>query len=172
MLPITSLRGSELHLIESAGADESLCYCGLAEFLTECIEIYHSSLDSQHEILPRRGRWFKNLEFTIGELVVDGGDGATPGIRTLRFAVFGGEGKPLIEAKNPHQLSRSSACFLLGAFVNILWYLHRTDLPISQDGCRHTYPAACTVTLALQWDCPRCGRTCGEGGVRDTQGVP
>ena len=135
MLPITSLRGSELHLIESAGADESLCYCGLAEFLTECIEIYHSSLDSQHEILPRRGRWFKNLEFTIGELAVDGGDGAMPGIRTLTFAVFCGEGKPLIEAKNPHQLSRSSACFLLGAFVNILWYLHRTDLPISQDGC-------------------------------------
>ena len=121
--------------IESAGADESVYYRGLAKFLTECIEICRSSLDNQHGILSRQGWWFKNLEFTIGELVVDGGDGATPGIRTLRFAVFGGEDKPLIEAKNPHQLSRSSAHFLLGAFVNILWYLHRTDLPISQDGC-------------------------------------
>jgi len=38
-------------------------------------------------------------------------------IRTLRFTVFGVEGKSLVEAKSPRQLSRAWAHFLLGAFV-------------------------------------------------------
>jgi len=40
-------------------------------------------------------------------------------IRTLRFSVFSVEGKSLVEAKNPRQLSRSWAHSLLGTFVDI-----------------------------------------------------
>ena len=43
-------------------------------------------------------------------------------VRTLRFAVFSAEGMLLVEAKNPRQLSRSWAHFLLGVFTDILCY--------------------------------------------------
>ena len=41
-----------------------------------------------------------------------------PDIRTLMFTVFGVEGKSLVEAKSPRQLSRSWAHFLIGMFVD------------------------------------------------------
>jgi len=41
-----------------------------------------------------------------------------PDIRTLMFTVFGVEGKSLVEAKSPRQLSRSWAHSLLGMFVD------------------------------------------------------
>jgi len=40
-----------------------------------------------------------------------------PEVRTLRFSIFSVEGKLLVEAKSPRQLSRSWAHSLLGAFV-------------------------------------------------------
>ena len=43
-----------------------------------------------------------------------------PDIRTFRLNVFGVEGKSLIEARDPQQLSRALAHFLLGAFVDTL----------------------------------------------------
>ena len=46
-----------------------------------------------------------------------------PDIRTLGFTFFGVEGKSLVKAKSPHQLSQSLAHFLLGVFVYMLWYL-------------------------------------------------
>ena len=42
-----------------------------------------------------------------------------PDIRTLRFTVFNVEGKSLVEAKSPRQLSRSWAHSLLGMFVGL-----------------------------------------------------
>ena len=39
-----------------------------------------------------------------------------PDIRTLRFTVFTAEGKSLVEAKSPRQISRAWANSLLGAF--------------------------------------------------------
>ena len=44
-----------------------------------------------------------------------------PEIRTLRFTVFAVEGKSLVEAKSPRQLSRSWAHSLLGMLVGIPW---------------------------------------------------
>lgn len=41
-----------------------------------------------------------------------------PEVRTLRFTVFSAEGKSLMEAKSPRQLSRSLAHSLLGAFID------------------------------------------------------
>jgi len=41
-----------------------------------------------------------------------------PEVRTLRFTVFSAEGKSLVEAKSPRQLSRSWAHSLLGTFVD------------------------------------------------------
>jgi hypothetical protein len=46
-----------------------------------------------------------------------------PEIRTLRFTIFGAEGKLLVEAKSPRQLSRALANFLLGVFVDMFWHL-------------------------------------------------
>jgi len=45
-------------------------------------------------------------------------------IRTFRLTVFNVEGKSLVEAKTPRQLSRSWAHFLLGTFFDILWCIH------------------------------------------------
>ena len=44
-----------------------------------------------------------------------------PEIRTLRFTVFAVEGKSLVEAKSPRQLSRAWAHSLLGMFVGTPW---------------------------------------------------
>ena len=46
-----------------------------------------------------------------------------PDIRTIRLNVFGVEGKSLVKAKSPRQLSRAWASFLLGAFVDTVRYL-------------------------------------------------
>ena len=43
-----------------------------------------------------------------------------PEVRILKFTVFSTEGKSLVEAKSPRQLSRSWAHSLLGVFVDIL----------------------------------------------------
>jgi len=61
-----------------------------------------------------------------------------PDIRTLKFTVFGIEGKSLVEAKSPRQLSRSWAHSLLGMFVGppdllqLICLSHRmvVDIPI------------------------------------------
>jgi len=44
-----------------------------------------------------------------------------PEVRTLRINVFSVEGKSLIEAKSPRQLSRTWAHSLLGMFVDTPW---------------------------------------------------
>lgn len=40
-----------------------------------------------------------------------------PEIRTLWFTVFGVEGRSLVEAKSPRQLSRAWVHFVLGVFI-------------------------------------------------------
>ena len=50
-------------------------------------------------------------------------------VRTLRFSVFSVEGKSLLEAKSPRQLSRSWAHSLLGTSINISDPIQLTCLP-------------------------------------------
>jgi hypothetical protein len=90
--------------------------------------------------------------------------------RTFRFTVFGVEGKSLIEAKSPRQLSRAWASFLLGAFVDIVRYFLQLiclsrrmviDIPIWTPAQGY-HPR----------DYPHDGPTCEEEKVRGTRGVP
>ena len=51
---------------QTAEADEPASHRGLAEFLAECVEACHDSLDKQHGFPPRQERWYRELEFTVG----------------------------------------------------------------------------------------------------------
>jgi len=92
-----------------------------------------------------------------------------PEVRVLRFTVFGAEGKSLVEAKSPRQLSRSWAHSLLGVFAGALRLLQLI--------CPHCRMAVVVPLGPLaQGRQPRerahDGPTREEEKVRDTQGVP
>lgn len=52
----------------AAEADESTSHRGLTEFLTGCVKACHDSLDNRHGFPPRQERWYRELEFTVGNL--------------------------------------------------------------------------------------------------------
>ena len=90
--------------------------------------------------------------------------------RTLRFTVFGVEGKSLVEAKSPRQLSRAWAHFLLGALV----IAHLCILQLICLPCRVAIdiPIWALAQGSQPRERPHDGHTCKEEKVRDTQGVP
>ena len=93
-----------------------------------------------------------------------------PDIRTLRFTVFGVEGKSLVEAKSPRQLSRAWAHFLLGVCaIAILCVLQLICLP-----CRVAIdvPIRTLAQGSQPREHPHDGQTCEEEKVRDTEGIP
>jgi len=91
-------------------------------------------------------------------------------IRSLRFTVFGVEGKSLLEAKSPRQLSRAWVHSLLGTFVIAhLCILQLICLPrrVAID-----VPVWALAQGSQPRERPHDGRTCEEENVRDTPGVP
>ena len=85
-----------------------------------------------------------------------------PEVRTLRFTIFSVEGKLLVEAKSPRQLSRAWAHSLLGTFINtsdliqLICLLRRMVIRIP------IWPPA---QGRQPRECPHDGRTCGEEGI-------
>jgi len=59
----------EVFTPQTAGVDKSTVYRGLTEFLAECVETCHDALDKRHGFPPRRERWYRELEFTVGNSV-------------------------------------------------------------------------------------------------------
>ena len=93
-----------------------------------------------------------------------------PDVRTFRVNVFSVEGKLLTEARNPQQLSRAFAHFLLGVFIDTLLY----PLQLICFPCRVVIdvPVWTPAQRRQPWKHPHNGQTCEEEEVQDTRGVP
>ena len=90
-------------------------------------------------------------------------------VRTLGFNVLNVEGKSLVEAESPRQLSRAWAHFLLGVFaIMTLCVLRLICLPCRVD---IDVPIWALAQGSQHREHPDDGRTREEEKVRDTQGV-
>ena len=68
-------------------------------------------------------------------------------IRTYDYSILSLNGRPLIHAENPFELSRAWACFLIGMFEIMLRILS-IDQALHQGGYPCIYPGTCIGILA------------------------
>ena len=81
--------GFETFNPQPTGTPEKDYYSGLAQFLTGCVKACHDALDKNRTRFPiLQERWYKNLEFIVGQTVMDGVGRAAP----LKPDITGGNG--------------------------------------------------------------------------------